>query len=164
MAGDAKLPAGYESGDDVGREGPSRFYLLVPVILILLPLLIEFACMVNAIVCLKHVAAEAGEAAVAGAAPSVIEARIDACRGGVDGRFVDCTALCSQWDPATNAWSAWRTLQMAAGGNDARPGDRIKLRLTYDYTLVLGDLLAPLFGADQDGIVDLEAVVEFARK
>lgn len=49
---------------------------------------------------------------------------------------------------------------MAGDGNSAAPGDRIRVRLRYDYALVLGGLLAPLFGADADNTVDLEAVVQ----
>lgn len=155
----------YEDGLNVGSvsEGSSRIYILVPLIIVLLPALVEFGYMLNATLALKAAAGEAASAAAAGAAPAVIETKVEACRDGVDGRFVQCTALSSERDGAAGLWSPWRRLGMAAGENDADCGDRVQIRLQYDYPLVLGGLLAPVFRADGDNTVDLEAVAEAVR-
>ena len=162
MGGSETRPAEYDP--DEAYPGAPRPHLLVPVILGMLPLMIECASLINATVSLHRVAAEAGAAAASGAAPSVILAKIDARRSGIDGRFIDCRALCTRWGGSSGSRSGWSDLQMDGGGNDAAAGDRISVRLHDDHALVLGGLLAPLFGADADNTVELEAVERRVRQ
>ncbi|MGI5819023.1 MAG: hypothetical protein ACOX9R_13095 [Armatimonadota bacterium] len=145
-------------------RGPSPMCVLVPVFLVLLPALLEFGFVMNAAVSLNRAAADVGALAAAGASPEVIAANVGARRGGVDGRFVQCVALRSDWDPAHHRWSSWRHLGMAEGQNNAATGERIMVRLEYHHPLLLGSLLAPLFGASADNTVSLEAATEVARR
>lgn len=138
-----------------------RFYVLIPLILVLLPMLLEFGCLLNASMCLNQQASHLAEMAAIGAAPEVIEAELDRCRGGVDGRFAECSMLHRHGDAGG---AVWKILGRAAGENDATPGDSIRVRLHYDHALVLGGLLAPFFGAQSDNTVDLDALVEVMRR
>jgi hypothetical protein len=136
--------------------------ILVPIALVLTPVLIEMLGIARVGWGLEKMADEAAALASAGAAPQVIAARIDAHRAAVDGRFVDHVTLCSRAGGCEPR--GWRPLGSRQGRNDVRPGDRIRVRIEYEHRLVLGGLLAPLFGADANGEVQLRTHAERSRE
>lgn len=140
-----------------------RILLLIAVILIILPLLVEFASAFRATVALNDLGSEAAELAAVGAVPAVIEAKIDGVRGSVDGRLVNCALSYAQGDETQDDRGKWRLLGVGAGTNDARPGDRIMVYLTYRHHLIFGGLLGPLFNA-RDGAVTLETAQYIERR
>lgn len=148
---------------DFGIGGASRVHALVPLTIVLIPLLIEFAWLLDATATLKRQAARAGAAAAVGAAPCAVEASLAEDDGPVDGDRVECTLLWRRRE-ADGGWSAWRRLGIAESGNNAAPGDRIRVVLKYRHPLALGLLLAPVFGADERGTVPLEAVAVVVRE
>ena len=162
MAGGLVEPVERDPGHDAGASLPSRTLLLVPLILVLMPGLVEFTCMLNAVLSLNETADRAATAAGAGAGPEEIGAIVRRCRHGVDGRFVQCEALRIRRDAGGHGSLPGPQPGAMSAANGA--GERIRVTLEYDYELVLGCLLAPFFGAGDDARVELQAVADAVRQ
>ena len=136
---------------------------IIPVVLILLPGILEFGSMLRATIALEREARSVARMAADGAPPRQIVATVKQRRGAVDGRFVECDILCNHRDPVSGRWCGWRRPGSAEATNDAAVGDRIIVRLTYDHVLLLGGISRP-GPAVEDGSVRLDSVVEVLRK
>ena len=141
-----------------------RLFILIPVLLILLPPLIELVLLLSAIVTLENSAEHIADMAAVGASPSVIRAEIAAMRWGVDGRSVQCGVLRQKCGGADGAAQKWLGLRPVAGHNDAQPGERLQVRLCCNHRLLFGSLFSRVFGSSDDGRVPLEAAAESVRR
>jgi hypothetical protein len=146
-----------------GQSGTRRVLIAMPLLILLLPGLLEFAGILRATLCLNSLAREAASMASVGAAPRVIDAAVDSCREGVDGRFVECMLLRSHWDPGREQWCPWSRLGSREGENDAELGDRLRVTLECDYQFVLGSLTARFFGGTTEGTTRLESTATVRR-
>ena len=161
--------SGYELQDVVSQRAAEaahlvRLFILIPLVLVLLPPLIELVLLLSAIVTLENSAKHLADMAAVGASPSVIAAEIGAVGWGVDGSSVQAGVLRQSCGGAEAGSTGWLHLAPVAGCNDAQPGDRLHVRLCYEHRLLFGSLLASVFGASDDGFVPIEAAAESIRE
>lgn len=141
-----------------------EFALVAPLLIFLLFGIIEFGIMVKDVVGLNQAAREGARVAAVGATPTTLDARVEGSAPGIPSGQIVTLYEYRSYDENTASWSSWTALGAANGENDAKPGDQIKVSLTYPHALVTGQLFSGLADNPEAGTIDLHAAIIMLRE
>jgi len=147
------------TGGRTRRRGAAtvELALVAPLIVFLLFSIIEIGFMVKNRADLGHAAREAARLAAVGATPTRMTEAVNTNLTTIHDENVTPEYQFRSWDEDTQSWGAWTTLGVLDGGNNAAPGDQIRVRLGHDHALILPGIMGPVLNADASGRVNLVA-------
>ncbi len=154
-------------GRVVGRtEGSTTVELAIvaPLLIFLLFGIIEFGLMVRVLVDVSHGAREGARSASVGATPETLHARVLGAVSGIGSDRLEITAEYRSFEDSTGTWTNWTTLGSSNGHNDARPGDQIRVGVSYPHQLATGGLFSGLADDPETGTITLRTSTVMQRE
>ncbi|MGC9319302.1 MAG: TadE/TadG family type IV pilus assembly protein [Armatimonadota bacterium] len=148
------------------RQGAAsvEMALLAPLLIYLLFAVIEFGVMVGDVVHIHQVAREGARAAVVGATPTTIDARVEAAAAPMDTTGMQTVYEFRSYDIATGTWSEWQTLGTEDTANNASPDDQVRATITYPHKLLLPGLFGTWADDPESGTITLKASIIMRRE
>lgn len=115
---------------------------LLPVLIVLTFAVLEGGVLTRSSIALHEIARDGARAAARGMNPSAIDAYLAATHTDVDPETLTTTYEYRQFDEASGTWGAWQPLGTVGSFNNAQNGDMVRVSVTCDHELMVGDMFA----------------------
>lgn len=135
-----------------------------PLLIFLLFGIIEFGLIVKDLVGVNQAAREGARAAIVGATPDTIRARVAAAAPSVNAGALQVTCEFRGFSESSNGWEAWQPLGVDGAENNADDGDQIRVSVQYPHQLVTGGLFAGVADSPGSGTITLSTAVIMQRE
>jgi Flp pilus assembly protein TadG len=131
--------------------------LVIPIIIFLMFSTIEIGVLLKHRAELSSAAQSAVRLGAVGDTTSQMNQRVNSMLTSVNPDRVTRAYEKRTWNAGSSAWSNWVTLGNDNGRNDADAGDKIRVDLTSQHRLVFPAVMGPIFNADENNEITLEA-------
>jgi len=111
---------------------------------------------------LTRTSREAARGASRGWTPALIEDCVDGLTS-LDPNRISVTCEYQPLDHETGVYGSWTPLGSVGPCNNARDGDRVRVRMEYEHVLVSGRMFAGLVDGPEEGTKTLSAVTTLRR-
>jgi Flp pilus assembly protein TadG len=131
--------------------------LVIPIIIFLVFSTIEIGVLLKHRAELSSAAQSAARLGAVGDTTSQMNQRVNSKLTSVPPDRVTREYEKRTWNADTSTWGNWGTLGTDNGRNDADAGDKIRVDLTSQHRLVFPAVMGPVFNADENNEITLEA-------
>ncbi len=138
------------SGVTVGRRAGAtsiEVALVAPVVIVLFLGLIEIVSLIKCTKSLEGATSEAIQCAYLGGSPLAIDQRVDKSASDLPADSIIRLYQYRNYDASSQVWDAWQTLDPDGVINPAKPGGELRVRLSYEYSMISGRLFSVVTGA-----------------
>jgi hypothetical protein len=138
--------------------------LVGPLVLFMLFSILEIGFMVKNRAELGQAAREAARLGAVGATPARMDEGIATSLTTIDDQEMNAIYDYRPWNEDSQNWGDWTQLGTDGDANSAPRRGQIRVRLTFDHSLLIPGVMGGILGADENGQIEIPAASVMMRE